>query len=87
MIQADGVLLGLHTWPRNPDADPAVTLTLTSTPMCASCPQAVAKGAKKQKVAAEEYATMAPEQWPVRPYLEKFVAPLVMEAMQVGPAQ
>jgi len=44
----------------------------------------VAKGAKKQKVVAEEYAAMAPDQWPVRPYLEKFVAPLLMEAMQVG---
>ena len=46
--------------------------------------QAVAKGVKKQKVATEEYAAMAPDQWPVRPYLEKFVAPLLMEAMQVG---
>ena len=45
--------------------------------------QAVAKGAKKQKVASEEYSALAPEQWPVRPYLEKFVAPLLMEAMQV----
>ncbi len=44
----------------------------------------MAKGAKKQKVVAEEYAAMAPDQWPVRPYLEKFVAPLLMEAMQVG---
>ena len=44
--------------------------------------QAVVKGAKKQKVAPEDFNTLPADQWPVRPYLEKYVAPLLMQAMQ-----
>ncbi len=53
-----------------------------ATVVLLACLQAVVKGAKKQKVAPEDFNTLPAEQWPVRPYLEKYVAPLLMQAMQ-----